>query len=135
MDEGASDFRYEVTRADLGTLQSLIGQSASGTLSTTGRMTGPWTALRAAGDASIAQLEAQDINALTMTGQYDVTVPSGDAVHATARLSGRGDFLIVLGQALQEASGTVTYDAPHITFDVGLTSGQGVADGSRVTWI
>jgi hypothetical protein len=125
MDESASDFRYEVTRAELGSLQSLIGRSASGTLSATGRMTGPWTALRAAGDASIVQFEAQDISALTMAGQYDVTVPSGDAVHATARLSGRGEFLTVLGQALQEASGTVTYDAAHLGFDVALIQQPG----------
>jgi autotransporter translocation and assembly factor TamB len=119
-DEGATDFRYDVTRAELASLQSLVGRTASGTLSTTGRLSGPWTALRAAGDASIAQLEAQDVSVLTMTGQYDVTVPAGDAVHATARLSGRGEFLTVFGQALQQSSGTVTYDAQRIGFDLAL---------------
>ncbi len=53
-----------MTRADLARLQSLIGQTATGMLSTKGRLTGPWTALRAAGDASIAQLDAVDVTAL-----------------------------------------------------------------------
>ncbi|HEX3645185.1 MAG TPA: translocation/assembly module TamB domain-containing protein [Vicinamibacterales bacterium] len=127
-DEGASDFSYEVTRAELASLQSLTGQSASGTISTAGRINGPWTALRAAGDASVAQLEAGDFHALTMTGHYDVTVPSGEAARATARLSGRGEFLTVFGQALQQSSGTVTYDARQLGFDLALKQ-QEARDG------
>jgi len=122
-----SDFAYDLTRADLARLQSLTGLNAAGTLTTKGRLTGPWTALRAAGDASIAQLDAVDVNALTMTGQYDVTVPSGDAVHATGRVSGRGEFLTVLGTALQQVSGEVTYDAQRIGFDLALSEQEGRA--------
>ena len=124
-DAATSDFGYDLTRAELSQLPSLIGQDVGGTLATTGRLTGPWTALRAAGDASATHLDAFGINALTMSGHYDVTVPSGDAVHATGRVTGRGDFLTVLGQALLEASGTVTYDAQRLGFDVGLTQQKG----------
>ena len=124
-DDVTSDFNYDLTRADLARLQWLTGQTAGGTLATKGRLTGPWTALHAAGDASIAQLDAFDVNAMTMTGQYDVTVPSGDPVRATARVTGRGEFLTVLGQALQEASGTVTYDAGRLGFDLGLKQQEG----------
>src|SRR5678815_5624554 len=63
----------------------------------------------------------------TITGQYDVTVPSGDAVHATGRVSGRGEFLTVLGQALQQVSGEVTYDSQRIGFDLALTQQEGRA--------
>ena len=124
-DEGASDFSYDVTRADLARLQSLLGQTAGGLLSTKGRLTGPWAALRAAGDASIAQLEAVDINALTVTGQYDVTIPSGDTIRATAHVSGRAEFVTVFGQAVQQATGTVTYDAQRIGFDLALQQREG----------
>jgi len=120
-----SDFAYDLTRADLARLQSVIGGNAGGTLTTKGRLTGPWTALRAAGDASIAQLDAAEINALTMTGQYDVTVPSGDLVQAKGRVSGRGEFLTMFGQALQQVSGEVTYDAQRIGFDVALSQQEG----------
>jgi len=56
-------------RADLAQLQPLIGQTATGTIATKGRVTGPWTALHATGDGSIAQLDGFDVNALTLTGQ------------------------------------------------------------------
>ena len=124
-DVATSDFSYDLTRAELAQLQSLTGQNVGGTLATKGRLTGPWTALRATGDAAVTQLDAFEVSALTMSGQYDVTVPSGDAVQATGRATGRGDFLTVLGQALQQASGTVTYDAQRIGVDVALTQRQG----------
>ena len=124
-DVATSDFSYDLARAELSQLQSLIGQDVDGTLATNGRLTGPWTALRAVGDASATHFDAFEINALTMSGQYDLTVPSGDAARATGRVTARGDILHVLGQALQEASGTVTYDAQRIGFDVGLTQRPG----------
>ena len=125
MDVTTSDFTYDVRRAELAQLQPLTGQNAGGTLATKGQLTGPWTSLRVAGEASVTQLDALEISALTMNGQYDVTVPSGDAVHATGRVTGRGDFLTLLGQTLQEASGTITYDAQRAGFDVALTQRPG----------
>ena len=124
--DATSDFSYDLTRADLAQLQWLTGQQAAGTLTTRGRLTGPWSALRAAGDASIAQLDALDLNALSVTGRYDVTVPSGDAVRATARVNGRGEFVSVFGQVLQDASGSVTYEAQRLGFDLALRQQQGI---------
>ena len=124
-DAVTSDFSYDLTRVELGQLESLIGRTAGGTLSTKGRLTGPWTALHAAGDASIAQLNASSVDALTVSGQYDLTVPSGNATRASGRVTGRGTFLNVLGQALQEAAGTVTYDAQRLGFDVALKQQEG----------
>ena len=125
-DDVTSDFTYDLTRADLTQLQWLTGQSAAGTLATNGRLTGPWTALRATGDAAVTRLDAFDLNALTMNGHYDVTLPSGDAVRASAHVTGRGQFLNVFGQALQEASGTVTYDAQRLAFDLALKQQDGL---------
>ncbi|HMB79398.1 MAG TPA: translocation/assembly module TamB domain-containing protein, partial [Vicinamibacterales bacterium] len=124
-DDTTSDFTYDLTRADLAELSWLTGQDVNGTVVTKGRLTGPWTALRAAGDASVVKLDAFDVSALTLSGQYDVTVPSGDGVHAKGRVTGRGDFLTVFGQAFQEASGTITDDGEDIGFDVGLTQQKG----------
>ena len=103
LDDVTSDFNYDLTRVELEQLPSIVGEGVHGTLSTKGRLNGPWSAMRAAGDASIAHLDALDVDALTMSGQYDVTVPSGDAAHASGRVAGRGEFLTVAGQALQEA--------------------------------
>jgi autotransporter translocation and assembly factor TamB len=120
-----SDFSYDITRADLAQLQPWLGLNASGTLATKGRLTGPFTALHAVGDASVAQLEAPDLTVSTMTGQYDVTVPSGEVARAAANVTGRGELLNVLGQALQEVSGTVSYDAQRASVDLALKQQEG----------
>jgi hypothetical protein len=124
-DVTTSDFAYDLTRADLQHLRSLIGQDIGGTISTSGRLTGPWTAQRAVGDATVNQLDGFDVNALTVTAHYDVTVPSGDAVRATARVTGRSEFLNILGTSVQEASGTVTYDQQRLGFDLRVAQQEG----------
>jgi autotransporter translocation and assembly factor TamB len=124
-DDVTSDFNYDVARADLAQLEWLTGRTAAGTLATKGRLTGPWTALRAAGDATVTHLEAFEINTLTVGAQYDATVPSGDPVRATARVTGHAGFLTGLGQSLLEASGTVTYDAQRLGFDLALKQQEG----------
>jgi autotransporter translocation and assembly factor TamB len=127
--EGAtSDFQYDIARADLARLRSILGQEATGSVSTKGRLTGPFTALHAAGTATVNQLSAFGASALALTGDYDVTLPSGDARRASARMTARSEFLTLFGTALQEASGTVTYDAERLGFDVHLSQAQG-ADG------
>ena len=67
------------------------------------------------------RLDGFDITALTLAGHYDVTVPSGDVALATVRVNGRGEFLDVLGQPVQEATGTVAFDAERLAFDINLT--------------
>jgi autotransporter translocation and assembly factor TamB len=119
-DEVTTDLGYEVTRADLAQLESLIGRQAGGTLSTKGRLSGPLTALRAVGDGSIAHLDAFQVEALTMNGHYDLVVPSGDGVHAKGSVSGHGEFMTVLGQTLQQVSGGVNYDSQKLGFDLAL---------------
>jgi autotransporter translocation and assembly factor TamB len=115
-----SDLQYEIVRGDLAKIGALAGYEIAGTVSTKGRVTGPYTALHAVGDATVNQLQGFGVSALAFTTQYDVTIPSGDAVRATARLSGRGEFLTLAGQSLQMASGTVTYDAKRLGFDLRL---------------
>ena len=119
-EQTTSDFQYDVTRADLSRLRDLIGQEAAGTIATKGRVSGPYSAQRAVGEATLNQFQGFDVSALAISGQYDVTVPSGDAVHATARISGRAEFLTLFGQSVQSASGTITYDALRLGFDLQL---------------
>src|SRR5207248_550525 len=93
-----SNFEYDIARADLAQLKSVTGQDVKGLVHTTGRLTGPWTALRLAGDASVANLSAFSVDALTMTGPYDVTIPSGDFSRSTATATGQATFLTVFGE-------------------------------------
>jgi autotransporter translocation and assembly factor TamB len=124
-DATSADFDYDITRADLAQLRSLIGQDVAGTLSTRGRITGPSTALRAAGEATVNQLDGFAVKALTLSGQYDVTVPSGEIARATARVDGHGAFLEVSGQSVEEATGIMTYDSQRLGFDVHIRQQQG----------
>ncbi len=124
-DGATSDFAYDLARADLGQLQSLLGTGVAGIVTTTGRITGTWSALRATGDGSVAHLDAFDVAALTMSGHYDVSVPSGDAVRAKGRVSGRLEFVTVFGQSLRQASGDVSYDSGKLGFDLALQQQEG----------
>ena len=124
-DDVTTDLSYEITRADLAQLESFLGRRAGGSLTTKGRLTGPFSALHAVGDGSIAKLDAFDLQALTMNGHYDVVVPSGDPARAKGSVSGRGEFITVLGQSLQQVSGDVTYDLERLGFDLALQQREG----------
>jgi autotransporter translocation and assembly factor TamB len=124
-----SDFQYDIAQAELSHLTSLTGQNAAGQLSTKGRLTGPWTALRLAGDASVGQVSSGGVTALTANGQYDVTIPSGDAAHATASVTGRAEFLTLFGQAVTQASGTLTLADERLGFDTRLSLAAGRSGG------
>jgi len=119
-----SDVEYDIERADLAELRGLTNQDVSGIVSTRGRVSGPSNALHAAGDATIEQLNAFNVTALTLAGHYDVTMASGAAGRTTAKVDGEGTFLTVFGQALQTTSGTVTLDDDHVGFDLQIAQSE-----------
>src|SRR5205814_1255959 len=107
----ASDFTYEVTRADLAQFQSTTGGDLEGVVATKGRLTGPSSALHAVGDATLTRVNAPEVSALTTTVRYDATVPASEPSRADARVEGHSEFLTIAGQALDEVSGTVDCEA------------------------
>ncbi|HWF84728.1 MAG TPA: hypothetical protein VG222_07785, partial [Vicinamibacterales bacterium] len=111
-----------------------VGQTNSairGIAATKGRLSGPYSALRFAGDASISDLNAAGIDALAVNGQYDVTIPSGAIGQASARVTARASFPTLFRQPLQQASGSVTMEADRIGFDVQLAQAQGRSAGLK----
>ena len=74
----ATDFEYDVTRADLAQLATVIGQASPARWRRRDASPDLLRLLRAAGEATVNQLEGFDVSALALTGQYDVTVPSGE---------------------------------------------------------
>jgi autotransporter translocation and assembly factor TamB len=128
-DVSTTDIEYDVARADLAELRTLTNQDAAGVVATRGRLTGPSTALHAVGDATISQLNAYNVTALTLTGHYDMTAPSADLTSAAARINAQGTFLTVFGQSVQDASGTATFDANQLGFDVRVVRAEGRDDG------
>ena len=130
-DEGASDLSFDVSLIDLERVRELTAQDASGLVATTGRLTGPVAALRVAGTGTMSGLKAFGVDALTVNGEYDVTIPSGDMTRARARVEGRAAFVTALGQDFREASGTVTMAAERIGFDVQLVHAEGRNGGLK----
>jgi len=122
---GASMLDYDFTLIDLAQLRALTGRDASGVASSKGRLSGPDDALRLAGSMAIANPRAAGIDALTLNGDYDVTIPAGDLARTRGSFTGRASFPVVFGQQLREASGTVTMADERVGFDVQLMQAQG----------
>lgn len=122
-DPPAVDVSYDATRADLAQLKRLTGRDASGIVATNGRAVGPFDAVHFAGNGSIHELDAFDVQALTVTGAYDATL--GAAPHA--HVDGDATFLTVAGGAFNEATGTITFDDPMLRFDARFTRASGRA--------
>ncbi|HZT75048.1 MAG TPA: translocation/assembly module TamB domain-containing protein [Vicinamibacterales bacterium] len=110
------DINYDATRVDLAQLPDMDGRDATGTIATKGRASGPFDALHLAGEASINDLNAYDVQAITLAGPYDVTL--GEHPRANATIS--GSVVTVAGAAFTQANGTVTFDDPTLRFDLRL---------------
>ncbi|MCC7417266.1 MAG: translocation/assembly module TamB domain-containing protein [Acidobacteria bacterium] len=123
-DEGATHLEYRLARVDLQELERLIGFPVGGEAATTGRVSGPYRALALAGTASLERLETPDFSAKDVTGQYDVTIPSGDVREATARLAATAAQPTMLGRTFQKASGTLTLAGGRVGFDLGLSEAE-----------
>jgi autotransporter translocation and assembly factor TamB len=127
-DEGRSDFQYEVKRADLEGLQAITPGSAEGLVVTTGRLTGPAAAPHLVGTGSISSLDAFGVRALSVAGEYDITVPADaelDGASLGGTVTGRASFPELLGLRLQEISGDVTLVGHRAEFDLILTQAPG----------
>ena len=124
-EKASTDFQYEIARVDLAQVRTLTGTDASGVVSTTGRVSGMADALHAVGDATVNQLAASGVQALTVVGRYDAVVTPSDLGRSQAQLNGRGTFLTLFGQSVQEASGTLALDADRLGFDLQLLQQEG----------
>jgi autotransporter translocation and assembly factor TamB len=116
----SSAFDYEITRGDLARLKPLIGADASGTLATSGHLSGPTTELHFAGKGSASQLKMDGVSVLTANAAYDAAVPTGAPERSRAKLDGDASFIDAAGEQIGETSGTVTYDANQVTLDLAV---------------
>ncbi len=101
-----ANLQFNLTRGDLGDLRTLTGIEATGTVTASGTLSGPVSALRVVGDATVNDLSAYRVTALTTNGHFDVNVPSREFARATAAVTARASFVSVSGESLQEISGT-----------------------------
>jgi autotransporter translocation and assembly factor TamB len=120
-DPSSIDLTYNTTRLDLAQLRALTDRDATGTISTNGRATGSFEDMRLVGNATANDLDAFNVQALTLTGPYDVTV----GTHPKAQVTLSGSFITAAGASFAEANGTVTFDDPTLRFDVALQRSEG----------
>jgi autotransporter translocation and assembly factor TamB len=125
-----SQLDYEITRGDLAQLTALTGTDAVGTFATSGRMSGPTTELRFAGQASASQLQVAGVKVLTTNAKYEAVVPTDATDRSRVQFDGDASFIEAFGSQIGQASGTVTYDASRVVLD--LTVEQSAAITGRL---
>jgi translocation and assembly module TamB len=113
-----SDFQFDVTQADLSRLAPLVGQDAGGVLTTKGRLTGPWDAIRLVGTGIVNRLRAPAVEAETFSGDYDLVLPSTGYIPEAGRVNAKATFAQVFGQTVNQATGTVTLARQELGFDL-----------------
>jgi autotransporter translocation and assembly factor TamB len=132
----SSRLTYDVPRMDLAVAGQLLEREMTGQVATKGEMTGPAGLLRVKGSAGISRFGMSGVNAVTTTGDYDVTVPDGEWPQATATLTAVSTFVELFGQELREASGAVGYKEGRVRADLKLSGGNGyeatIAGAARV---
>jgi hypothetical protein len=129
--ERAIDVDYDIIRADLARLRDVIGRDASGQVAAKGTASGTPESLHLVGSGRVNEFAMSGISALTTSGTYDATIPTASPAEARATVTGEVTFAEVFEQALQLASGTVTYDAGRIQLDVELSRGPSVNGRGR----
>jgi hypothetical protein len=120
------DVAYDLIRADLARLRIVTGRDASGQVAAKGTASGTPESLRLVGSGRVNEFAMAGISALTTSGTYDATIPTASPAQAQVTVAGEVTFAEVFQQALQLASGTVTYDAGRIQLDVELSRGPSV---------
>ena len=119
--ERSSRFDYTVARADVSLADRAAGRRLAGTMATTGRLTGPTTALHLVGDATATDLKDLDVEgatAATTTMAYDMTVLPDDLARTTARVTAHASDITLLDRQIPEADGTITYNSPRVDVDL-----------------
>jgi autotransporter translocation and assembly factor TamB len=120
-----SDLEYEVKRADLGRLEPFIREHVSGLLATKGRLSGPLDRPRLSGEGTITGLKVPDLEVLTVTAQYDVTIPSPRWEEATVCAEIMAPSAHAFGRTLQQVAGKVALAGRRVSFDVQLAEATG----------
>jgi autotransporter translocation and assembly factor TamB len=115
----SSNLEYDIARANLAELHELLGRALQGNAVTKGRLTGPAGALGVTGDGAVARFAGSGINALTVSGSYDVLLsPAASSSPAEIKVTGKASLVEALNQEFQQVDGTISYAGDRLAFDV-----------------
>ena len=115
---GESDLNYDVDAPDLEQLRPLTPIPMAGTLTTTGRLTGPLDGLHLKGTVAANRFTAVSVDALSATGDYEISVPGRVLADATVNTTLKASFLAVAGTTLGAVNGRIAYTADRIEGEV-----------------
>ena len=110
----STDFSFDAARLDLAQLKAITGRDLAGLIATKGHASGLFDDLHLVGEATASDLDAFDVQALTLTGTYDFTGRRGE-------IKTNGEFLTIFGNTIRQATGVATYDAPSLHFDFAVS--------------
>jgi autotransporter translocation and assembly factor TamB len=115
----SSQFHYVVESADLALAKDTVG-NISGTITTTGDLSGPLAALHAAGHASLDNVDLGGTTILSTIADYDLTFPSDMPAAATGTIKASSTELELLGREVPSAEAALAFNNGQIDADVTL---------------
>jgi autotransporter translocation and assembly factor TamB len=116
-EETESNLQYDVTASDLKLLARFINRPVQGAARVQGTVRGRRSELMTEGSLTASQLQYDDqADVLTLTSDYQVTVPQLDFTQAAGRATTRAALATLRNFELTEVTAETTYQAPELEF-------------------
>ncbi|MGE3520977.1 MAG: translocation/assembly module TamB domain-containing protein, partial [Vicinamibacterales bacterium] len=122
----SSHVEFDISRGDLARLEEWSGQRLQGGFTSKGVLTGPWDALRVAGDLTLTNVAGPGVTALGGTLAYSAAIPTEAPARTDGRLDGTFSFVRAFGRELPEVTAALRYDAGRITTHIGTSLSERV---------
>jgi autotransporter translocation and assembly factor TamB len=133
-DRTRAELSVEVSRADLEKLGELAGQTLTGTLSASGRISGALSDLRTDGSLKGADIAVGAARALGVEGDFTLTTTTIDTTAlVAAAFDGSLSLLSVGKQSVERVVGSATYDDGLLAVNLelaGLRGASGILTGA-----
>jgi len=117
---------YDITRADLSLLAEYAGREMTGTVNTSGRVTGPRSAFTAAGTLSATNVTIDRFSALGAEGRFEATASLVDVpTFLAGRFDGALTFVGFGDQNVDALRGSASFDRGLVTADLDIAGFRG----------
>jgi len=123
-DSGSTNLTLHVETASLDEIGQLVGQPLKGAALIDATVTGNARELQAKGTLKGSDLGHGENEALSLSSNFDVTIPDLKPADAVVRASNMATFLEVGGQKITELSADVTYERSTLAFDADAKEGM-----------
>jgi autotransporter translocation and assembly factor TamB len=117
-DTGQSNLTVHADSPSLETIGKLVNQPLTGIAKVDATITGNRGELNATGNLTGNGLKYGDNGALTMSSDFNATVPDLDAAKATVTADTNATFVTLAGQNINELAANTTYDHNQVEFDL-----------------